>query len=123
MKPDDPYRVLGVDRHASTEQIRAAFRDAIRRAHPDGAGERASHETITALIDSWRLLGDPVTRADLDAGDRSMSHGATTGGQLSDSRPVDPATTMLLKRMFLLTTLVSAAFLCALFLIAMAESG
>ncbi len=31
----DPYEVLEVDRNASTEEIRRAYQDAIRKYHPD----------------------------------------------------------------------------------------
>jgi hypothetical protein len=37
----DPYKVLGVDRNASTQEIKNAYRDAIKRCHPDTVADRS----------------------------------------------------------------------------------
>lgn len=43
---EDPYKILGVPRGASEEQIRSAYRGLVRRLHPDASG---SHETAEAF--------------------------------------------------------------------------
>ena len=122
MSADDPYSVLGVDRDASDEEIRAAFRDAIRRAHPDRIGAKANPQSITALIDAWRLLRDPVSRARFEE-NRPRIDDAVPGDQLPGWQPVEARTSLLIKRLFLVTLILSLAAICVLFVIAMAQSG
>jgi len=60
----DPYAVLGVKREASEAQIHAAYRDAVRRTHPDAGGSSAAFE---AVQDAYETLRDPVARARFDS--------------------------------------------------------
>jgi curved DNA-binding protein CbpA len=62
----DPYEVLGVPRTASTRQIRLAYLDRARRAHPDLVGHRGT-EVMRALNEAWALLKDPERRSAFDA--------------------------------------------------------
>ena len=62
------YEVLGVDRHASTSQIRTAFRRLAREHHPDTSAS-GSAESLAPINEAWRVLGDPVLR---HAYDRSL---------------------------------------------------
>jgi curved DNA-binding protein CbpA len=62
----DPYEVLGVPRTATTRQIRAAYVDRARRAHPDLVGQRGT-DVMRALNDAWEVLKDPSRRSELDA--------------------------------------------------------
>ncbi len=62
------YEVLGVDRDASTSQIRAAFRQLARAHHPDTSAS-GSAESLAPINEAWRVLGDPVLR---HAYDRSI---------------------------------------------------
>jgi len=57
------YEVLGVPPHASAEEIRAAYRRAARRHHPDAGGDPRRMSDLNA---AWRVLGDPVRRARYD---------------------------------------------------------
>ncbi len=64
------YRRLGVAPDATTEQIRAAYRDAARRHHPDARvarGSVGSDDEMAAINEAWRVLSDPVARARYDA--------------------------------------------------------
>ncbi len=56
----DPYAVLGVARDATGAELRAAYRAALRRAHPDSGG---SGDDISAISAAWRVVGDPRRRA------------------------------------------------------------
>jgi curved DNA-binding protein CbpA len=71
----DPYEVLGVPRTASTRQIRAAYVDRARRAHPDLVG-RSGLAVMRALNEAWEILKDGERRAAYDAG-RSGGAAAT----------------------------------------------
>ncbi len=64
----DPYAVLGVPRGADEAQIHAAYRDAVRRTHPDAGGSAAAFE---AVQNAYEVLRDPARRRAWDA---SPSH-------------------------------------------------
>jgi curved DNA-binding protein CbpA len=55
----DPYAVLGVRRGADDAAIHAAYRDAVRRAHPDAGGSAAAFE---AVQEAYETLRDPARR-------------------------------------------------------------
>jgi curved DNA-binding protein CbpA len=61
---DDPYRVLGVLRAASTAQIKAAHRRLAKRYHPDG--EHGDEDRFMAVQEAYQLLSDPVRRRQWD---------------------------------------------------------
>lgn len=58
------YETLDVERDATAEQIRAAFRKASAKAHPDREG--GSHEAQAAINAAYRILSDPVARKHYD---------------------------------------------------------
>jgi curved DNA-binding protein CbpA len=60
----DPYAVLGVARGADQAEIHAAYRDAVRRTHPDAGGSAAAFE---AVQEAYEALRDPATRRVWDA--------------------------------------------------------
>ena len=62
------YEVLGIDRTASTSQVRAAFRRQARAHHPD-TSRSGSAEALAPINEAWRVLGDPARRR---AYDRSL---------------------------------------------------
>jgi curved DNA-binding protein CbpA len=51
--------VLGVARGADEAQIHAAYRDAVRRTHPDAGG---SAEAFEAVQEAYEALRDPARR-------------------------------------------------------------
>ena len=64
--------MLGVDADASDEELRAAWRAAVRALHPDTRDDDIPpHEADAALRlvnDAWALVGDPDRRQAFDAG-------------------------------------------------------
>ena len=62
---ENPYRVLGVDPHASRGDIRRAYHSLARRYHPDAAGGE-SGERFVEIHEAYRFLSDPEARADYD---------------------------------------------------------
>lgn len=57
--PVNPYTVLGVSVQASAAEIKAAYRQLVKRHHPDAGGDAA---TIVALNAAWEVLGDRERR-------------------------------------------------------------
>ncbi len=62
------YTVLGIDRDASSEEIRRAYRKRALELHPDrNGGSRAAEEAFKELTEAYAVLGDPSRRAGYDA--------------------------------------------------------
>ncbi|ASY69186.1 molecular chaperone DnaJ [Sinorhizobium fredii USDA 205] len=55
----DPYALLGLERDADERAIRAAYRRAVKTAHPDRGGDA---EKFGKLQTAYDLLKDPVRR-------------------------------------------------------------
>jgi curved DNA-binding protein CbpA len=66
------YAVLGVTADATAVQLRAAYLDAARAAHPDKRKDSAASIDFTALQSAWDVLGDPERRAAYDKELRSL---------------------------------------------------
>jgi len=83
-----PYEVLGVAASASNEELRKAFRKALRETHPDTGGDP---KRFTAVQLTWERVGTPEARAVYDAGrGRSGEHESFTASgprPRQDSRP------------------------------------
>lgn len=60
-----PYQVLAVSPSASEQELKRAYRRALRSAHPDTGGSAAQ---FTALQRAWALVGTPDARAAYDRG-------------------------------------------------------
>ena len=60
-----PYEVLGVSASASEDELRKAFRRALRETHPDTGGDP---QRFTAVQRAWERIGSPDKRAAYDAG-------------------------------------------------------
>lgn len=44
--PNDPYRVLGISNHANAAQGREAYREALKRTHPDHGGNSEAFQRV-----------------------------------------------------------------------------
>lgn len=61
-KPKDYYSVLGVERDASVDAIRRAYRRLARQYHPDRGGHRASAERFREVKTAYEVLRDAEQR-------------------------------------------------------------
>ena len=58
----DPYRVLGLARGASADEVRRAYRRLVKENHPDSAGEKALPRFLAIQAAYETLEGGPSTR-------------------------------------------------------------
>jgi molecular chaperone DnaJ len=76
--PRDPYEVLGVERDASDQQIKKAFRGLARELHPDvNAHDPQAEEKFKELAEAYEILSDEQRRATYD---RFGHEGLRSGG-------------------------------------------
>jgi curved DNA-binding protein CbpA len=62
----DHYAALGLGRAADTEAVRAAYRDAVRRWHPDRDPSPAAAAKFLAAQRAYQVLSDPKKRLEYD---------------------------------------------------------
>ena len=70
MATADPYATLGVQRGASDDEIRKAYRKLAKQHHPDlNPGKKDSETRFKAVSAAYDLLSDPEKRRRFDAGE------------------------------------------------------
>ncbi|MBF0333510.1 MAG: DnaJ domain-containing protein [Alphaproteobacteria bacterium] len=71
---NDPYKILGVARNASADEIKKAYRKLARKLHPDlNPGDKASESRFKDVASAYDLLSDPDKRARFDRGEINAS--------------------------------------------------
>ena len=77
----DYYKTLGVDKRASAEEIKKAYRKLARQWHPDrNAGDAKAEERFKEISQAYDVLGDPEKRKQYDSGSGPFATGAGPGG-------------------------------------------
>jgi len=71
---DDPYKLLGVEKTASEDEIRKAYRKLAKEHHPDlNPGKKDVEEKFKAINAAHELLSDKEKRAKFDRGEIDAS--------------------------------------------------
>jgi molecular chaperone DnaJ len=76
----DYYKILGVDRKASQEDIKRAYRKLARRYHPDTNKDAGAEERFKEISEAYDVLGDPEKRKKYDRGGGVFAGGPFGGG-------------------------------------------
>jgi DnaJ-class molecular chaperone len=93
---EDPYKVLGVQRDASDDEIRSAYRKLAKELHPDlNPTDRASsEERFKKVAAAYEIVGDATKRGQYDRGEidangeqRRTYQRAHSGGPRGGARP------------------------------------
>jgi len=68
--PRDYYADLGLERKASVEEIKSAFRRQARDSHPDAnPGDAGAETRFRRIAEAYEVLSDPARKASYDRGD------------------------------------------------------
>jgi len=77
----DYYKTLGVDKKATAEEIKKAYRKLAREFHPDrNPGDKQAEARFKEISQAHDVLGDPDKRKQYDSGSGTFAGGAGPGG-------------------------------------------
>jgi curved DNA-binding protein CbpA len=74
----DPFATLGISRTATSEEVKAAFRERAKEVHPDaamarGVSEDVANHNFKSLAAAHDLLRDPARRAAWERGGKDAA--------------------------------------------------
>src|SRR6185503_12335347 len=76
----DYYKVLGVDKKASQDDIKKAYRKLARQYHPDTNKDAGAEERFKEVSEAYDVLSDPEKRKKYDRGGLFPGAGGAGGG-------------------------------------------
>src|SRR3989304_659105 len=91
MAGKDYYQTLGVPRNASDKEVRAAYRKAARKSHPDvNPGDKTTEARFKEIQEAYEVLSDKDKRSKYDQFGEAWQH-AGQGFPGGGRRPGGPA--------------------------------
>ena len=85
MEYKDYYKILGVSRDATEEEIKQAYRKLARRYHPDvNPGDKAAEEKFKEINEAYEVLSDPEKRRKYDQFGAQWEQFQRMGGRPED---------------------------------------
>ncbi len=83
----DYYKILGVERKASADDIRSAYRKLAMKYHPDkNPGDKKAEDKFKEINEAYQVLSDDQKRARYDQLGSAYSNFRTGGGRPGDFR-------------------------------------
>src|ERR1700757_5015101 len=71
----DYYKALGVEKNASAEDIKKAYRKLARKLHPDlNPNDKEAHKKFQQINEANEVLSDPVKRKKYDQYGKDWHH-------------------------------------------------
>ena len=84
----NPYEALGVDKKASDEEIKKAYRKLAREYHPDhNPGDAKAEERFKEIQTAYGILSDPAKRREFDSGGGIFGSGFDPGSFRTGQQP------------------------------------
>lgn len=74
---DDYYRLLGVEKDATSQEIKAAYRKLVVKFHPDKNKNPRAVITFMRIQEAYKTLSDPISRANYDTNSSSQKYTPT----------------------------------------------
>jgi molecular chaperone DnaJ len=83
----DYYKILGVDKKASQDDIKKAYRKLARQYHPDTNKDGGAEERFKQISEAYDVLGDPEKRKKYDRGGSVFGGSSPFGGGAAGGGP------------------------------------
>jgi DnaJ-class molecular chaperone len=87
----DYYAVLGISRGAHAREIKSAYRELVKKWHPDlHPDDRASRTKMQEINEAYEVLGDPEKRRAYDQGIEKERISGIQTSRFHTGEPGDP---------------------------------